>query len=295
MSIILMTSQSWAQMTRHVRSNQTDLNFNNEAPAVPAWPYRVFSDSCNFKTYKDDDNMCDNGFSPGPDSLVRLGNYFMVDSTTSGIIESVDMCFSSARGSTAQSCIVYFYKADRTTIFGQSPSFINTGATWPDTTWVYVPCPDIPYIGPFYAMVDYSVDSLPRKNYFCCSCDPWDSGYADCNGVWSLADDFFPTDCMITFLQRINVCEYGPDGIKERAIGSILIYPNPAYDIVNIVSSENINEIEMLNFLGQSIYKTDNINRMSKKVTLGDFSAGQYFVKVVTRGGTEIKKIAVIH
>jgi hypothetical protein len=224
-----------------------------------------------------------------------MGNYFPVDSNTSGTIQSVDMYFSSDEYSTAQSCIVYFYKADQTTIIGQSESFLNTGATWPDGTWVHVLCPDIPYSGSFYAMVDYTIDTLPVKNYFDCNSCPYDFSFVDCNGVWSSAWVFFGIDCVLTFLQRINICEYTPVGIKERTLSSVSVYPNPANKDINIVSAEDINKIEVLNFLGQSIYKTSDIKVKSKEIDVTGFNAGQYFVKVVTRGGMEMKKISVIH
>jgi Secretion system C-terminal sorting domain len=294
MSIIFMASIGQAQVTQRSSTDRTPLQRMNNAPSVPVWPYKVFSDSCNFKTYQEDDNTVDAGWSASRDSLIRMGNYFPLDSVTTGIIQSVDMYFSSNQYTTAQSCIIYFYKADQTTILGQSASFINTGATWPDGTWVNVLCADIPYTGSFYAMVDYKTDSVFHKNFFDSDCFE-DVGYVDRDGVWSLAESFFGVYCYISFLQRINVCEYGPDGIKEKTLSSVSVYPNPANKDINIVSAEDINKIEVLNFLGQSIYMTSNINLKSKEIDVTGFNAGQYLVKVVTRGGMEMKKISVIH
>jgi len=295
MSIILIASISQAQVALRTRADRTPLQRMNNVPAVPAWPSKAFSDSCYLKTFQDDDNLADDGWSPDPESLIRMGNYFPVDSNTSGTIQSVDMYFSQYSTSTAQSCIIYFYKADKTTIIGQSESFINTGATWPDGNWVHVLCPDIPYSGSFYAMVDYTIDSLPRKNYFDGNSCPYDFSFVDYNGVWSSAWVFFGIDCVITFLQRINICENTPVGIKTLTLPSISVYPNPANNIVNVVSAEDINEIEVLNFLGQSIYKTSDINLKSKEIDVSGFNTGQYVVKVVTRIGAEMKKISVLH
>ena len=90
-----------------------------------------------------------------------MGNYYPIPAYTAGVIKSVDMYFSSISGTTtAQSCIVYFYKPDHTTIIGQSAAFINNGAAWPSGTWDNVACADIPYTGPFYAMVDYTCNIL---------------------------------------------------------------------------------------------------------------------------------------
>jgi hypothetical protein len=290
-----MSSQSQAQVAQRKHALRTPLSYLNNAPSVPAWPSKVFSDSCDLKTYQDDNNLAEDGWSPDPDSLIRMGNYFPLDSGTTGVIKSIDMYFSSNQISTAQSCIVYFYKADQTTILGQSESFINTGATWPDGTWVHVLCPDIPYTGPFYAMVDYSTDSVLRKNYFDSYSCPYDFAFVDSEGSWSHAFIFFGSDCDITFLQRINICEYSPVGIKTLTLPSISVYPNPAKNVVNIVSAEDINKIEIFDFLGQSIYKTIDIKLKTSKIDVTGFSAGQYFVKVITRNGAEIKKISVKH
>jgi hypothetical protein len=264
-----------------------------------SWHFPASPDSCNLMTYIYDDSVCNDGFSP---KIGRMGNFFTIADYTTGVIKSLDMCFSSYNGSTAQSCIVYFYKADQTTIFGQSAPFVNTGAPWPAGTWVNVICPDIPYIGPFYAMVDYtSADSMPRKNFFDddgVTSPPgywWGLGYAEIDGYWKLAGHTFTMGVKATFLQRVNVCENDAVGIKELSPGSISLYPNPANDVVNIVSTDDIRTIEVLNFIGQTIYKTNDVNQKVTKLDVGSFNAGEYFVKITTMSGIETTKVTVIH
>ena len=82
-----------------------------------------------------------------------MGNYFPISSGAGGVIKSLDMAFSSNASTTTQSIIAYFYKPDQTTIFGQSPAFMNTGATWPALTWDNVVINDLNYTGPFYVML----------------------------------------------------------------------------------------------------------------------------------------------
>jgi hypothetical protein len=258
-------------------------------------------DSCNLKTYVYDDSIALDGFSYGMASSLRIGNYFPIADYTSGVIKSVDMCFSQYVSSTAQSCIVYFYKSDQTTIFGQSPPFINTGATWPAGTWVNVTCPDIPYTGPFYAMVDYTITALPLKNLF--DDDgvtsfpeyPWGLGYVEQNGTWGLVGIVFAYGEKVTFLQHVNVCENEAVGIKELSPGSISLYPNPANDFVNIISKNDIRTIEVLNYIGQTIYKTNDVNLKVTKLDVAGFNAGEYFVKITTMSGIKTTKVTVIH
>lgn len=101
--------------------------------------------------------------------IIELFNYsllIIIYNTSIIIIKSVDMSFSSTSSSSSQSCILYFFKVDKTTIFGQSDPFNNNGAPWPGSAKVHVICPDIPYSGPFYAMVSYFSSASPIKNYF---------------------------------------------------------------------------------------------------------------------------------
>jgi hypothetical protein len=255
-------------------------------------------DSCNLKTYVYDDSIALDGFSYGMASSLRIGNYFPIADYTSGVIKSVDMCFTSDSSTTAQSCIVYFYKSDQTTIFGQSDPFINTGATWPAFTWINIPCPDIPYTGPFYAMVDYTIAEPPYKNFFCCTSQlpsgSIDLGFVNIQGEWYKVGSFFDYS-LETFLQHVNVCENDAVGIKELSPGSISLYPNPANDIVNIASTKDIRTIEVLNYIGQTIYKTNDVNLKVTKLDVGSFKAGEYFVKITTMSGIKTTKITVIH
>ena len=261
------------------------------------WHSPASPDSCDLMRYQYDSNYCNDGFTT---TIGRMGNYFPIDYYTSGIIKSVDMCFSSIDSvTTAQSCIIYFYKSDQTTIFGQSDPFLNAGATWPSSTWINVPCPDIPYTGAFYAMVDYTSSSF--KNFF--DDDETTSppgywlglGYVEQNGIWGLVGMTFTMGVKATFLQRLNVCENEAVGIKELSPGSISLYPNPASVVVNIASAKDIRTIEVLNYIGQTIYRTNDVNLKITKLDVSSFNAGEYFVKITTMSGIETTKVTVIH
>lgn len=296
MLIVVLSTLVFASQNR-----ATGLRDDGHLISTVTWHSPASPDSCNFKLYKYDDGKAEDAFTyTAPGTLVRIGNFFLIADSISGVIKSVKMYFSSYSRDSAQSCIVYFYKADQTTIFGQSPAFINTGAPWPADTCITVTCPDIPYTGPFYAMVDYTITTLPYKNYFDVDLTstfpgfPLGLGFADINGVWNIAG----YDWLVgssTFLQRVNVCENGVVGIEELSPGSISLYPNPANDFVNIVSSDNIMTIEVLNFTGQTIYKTNDVDLKGTKLDVASFRTGEYMVKITTMNGIETKKITVIH
>jgi len=70
------------------------------------------------------------------------------------------------------------------------------------------------------------------------------------------------------------------------------VYPNPANSILNIIASENIESIEVMNLSGQ-IISAESVNAESTKVDVEAFAAGVYFVKVYTQNDVSIHKIIV--
>ena len=113
------------------------------------------------------------------------------------------------------------------TLIGQSPVFVNTAATYPAGTWVNVACPDIPYTGPFYALIDYYVPSSPIKNYLGFDGVTPQTGYpnglawVNASGVFSSAVSAFggAYGSLMTWLMRANVCVSGKD--KDAPITTI--------------------------------------------------------------------------
>jgi hypothetical protein len=381
-----------------------------------------------------DDGTAENGYTNNLTGTFRIGNFYPLTATASGVIKSFDIYFSSNANSSAQSCVIYIYKADQTTIIGQSPPFINNAGVWPAGIWVNVVCPDIPYSGPFYAMVDYSgYTSLPMKNFLDCDTQviqpgyPNGLGFMNNNGAWSPAGPFYG-NTIATFIERANVCEssskdkdapittidplqlpnnqvlshsdnapslgnisgnsnvavgappvvapnspagsqllgynvyrthddsingnfyivnsgYVQDttyadphansthlnsswkyyvtvvfqdslnpghivcepasdtitinfpavGINDQANSSISVYPNPANDLVYVVSTNDIKKIEVLNYIGQMVYTNNDVNLKKVQLNVTSFKSGVYFVKITTNSGIKTTKVTVTH
>jgi hypothetical protein len=72
----------------------------------------------------------------------------------------------------------------------------------------------------------------------------------------------------------------------------VLTYPNPASDEINVVSSENMNKIEIINMLGQIVFQK-KLNNKNLKVNTSNFNKGNYFVKIYTDKGETTKKVIV--
>ncbi|MBR5984100.1 MAG: T9SS type A sorting domain-containing protein [Bacteroidales bacterium] len=68
-------------------------------------------------------------------------------------------------------------------------------------------------------------------------------------------------------------------GIEENANLQISIFPNPATDILNITSSETISEIEIVNALGQVVYRTE-VNADNAVCDVEGLKAGVYVVRI---------------
>jgi len=399
----------------------TDLTFDD--PVIDQDVYLTWTspncptiEECTPQYFQWDGNVVTNGTSINPGYDIKMGNVFPVNAAMSGLIQSIDMYFSSSASSSSQECIIYFYDAAENLI-GTSDPFMNPGAAWPAGTWVNVPIADIPFTGPFYALVDYAVTSTPFKNYFV-----WDGvttvplttglAWTSIDGVFGNAADAFGYAYPMTFLQRGTLCVYAKDGpevitfdpsiipanqngtlvsgagvdfganmnvqssgqptgiisgpgmrgdaaellgynvfrsddeqvtwdklnttpipdttyadmnvsfgwhyyyvtsvfdkcespasniidvdvisgINDLSNGTIKIYPNPATEIVNVQSDFTILDIEVMNFLGQTVYTQRSVDMKTTKINVSSLQAGVYFVKVTTQQGVRAVKITV--
>jgi len=84
-------------------------------------------------------------------------------------------------------------------------------------------------------------------------------------------------------------------GMNDLTNNSVSLYPNPANDVVNVVSTNDIKTIEVLNYIGQTVYSNKNVNLKTLKLNVTGFTAGVYFVKVTTASGIKTTKITVTH
>jgi hypothetical protein len=83
--------------------------------------------------------------------------------------------------------------------------------------------------------------------------------------------------------------------MNELTNGQIMIYPNPATEVVNMKSDYTITGIDVMNFVGQTVYTMSNVDAKTAKINVTTFKAGVYFVKVSTTEGIRTVKITVTH
>lgn len=84
-------------------------------------------------------------------------------------------------------------------------------------------------------------------------------------------------------------------GINELNNSQIMVYPNPATEVVYVKSDYRINTVEIMNYVGQTVNTISNIDVNNMKINVATLKAGVYFVKVTTTEGVRSVKITVTH
>jgi hypothetical protein len=104
-----------------------------------------------------DDGTAENGWAINPGYLAWIGNEFPIDPSFSGVIQSVDVWFGWGYG--VPGLTIDIFDGARNLV-GSSDPF-----TTPSENWTNIPLDNIPFDGPFYAMVKYDMLTT-QTNYF---------------------------------------------------------------------------------------------------------------------------------
>ena len=135
-------------------------------------------------------------------------------------------------------------------------------------------------------------------------------GFGVFSGLGTTIDNIFVNNFFVTGLDELTSYDFyvqsictgntsnwiGPFNettlnIKENFSNKVFIYPNPNDKIFNIQSSANMNTIEILDILGNSI-QTINTQSVSIQINIKDKPSGIYFLKInLINGNSVIKRI----
>ncbi len=86
------------------------------------------------------------------------------------------------------------------------------------------------------------------------------------------------------------------DAIDDPALANaISVYPNPSNNIVNVVSSADIQRVTMMNYVGQIVFDQKVVEDNDLQIGVAGFDVGVYIVKVETSIGIYVKKITVVN
>jgi len=83
-----------------------------------------------------------------------------------------------------------------------------------------------------------------------------------------------------------------PVGIEGGNKVGLMIYPNPAKDILNISSNENIKNIKAVNITGKTVLNIST-NSKTQKVSLSNLAKGVYMFTIATETQTITEKVIV--
>jgi hypothetical protein len=85
-----------------------------------------------------------------------------------------------------------------------------------------------------------------------------------------------------------------PTGISPATTEGIKVYPNPASNFINVVTTSETRQITLVNYLGQVVRSVTVSGAESLKLDVSSFESGIYFVKVTAQDGSEsVERITV--
>ena len=111
-----------------------------------------------------------------------------------------------------------------------------------------------------------------------------------------LANGSIDFSFLIIFLLPILliILTYNISGL-EILENKIKIYPNPTNGIINIKALNDINNITLLNYLGNQLLRVENKNNNQdiKRIDLSNFVKGIYFIQIEHNNQLSIFKITL--
>ena len=72
----------------------------------------------------------------------------------------------------------------------------------------------------------------------------------------------------------------------------MLVYPNPAYNYVNVQANLNIYRLTIYNHIGQVVAE-QMVNNNSARVNTADLESGVYFIRMETANGYTTQKLVI--
>jgi hypothetical protein len=119
--------------------------------------------------------------------------------------------------------------------------------------------------------------------------------------VWS-NDNVVTAEFEMESVYNSYVSDVYPDNDGEFSVvyitkGAIpteemVVYPNPATDVINIASPYDISNVTIYNYVGQPVYSWV-VNSSNVRVNSNDFKAGIYIIRIQTCRGIETHKVTI--
>ena len=81
--------------------------------------------------------------------------------------------------------------------------------------------------------------------------------------------------------------------VNRQEDGTISLFPNPATEIVNITSNVAMNQLTLMNYVGQVVYVGNFNNLFSIELSTTSYEAGVYLVQITTDSGVTTKRVVI--
>jgi hypothetical protein len=82
-------------------------------------------------------------------------------------------------------------------------------------------------------------------------------------------------------------------GVNEQGVNEyIMVYPNPASDVLRISSNGDIQHVRLMNSVGQVVFD-QVLNTAKTQISVANFESGIYMIQVETQVGTTTQKIII--
>ncbi|MES2487368.1 MAG: T9SS type A sorting domain-containing protein, partial [Bacteroidota bacterium] len=79
-------------------------------------------------------------------------------------------------------------------------------------------------------------------------------------------------------------------GVDGFGLSRLVVYPNPALDVITVTNGNVITKVAVTNLLGQTVL-TQNVNAETTQVNLSGLAAGTYILQVATANASTNVKI----
>jgi len=242
-------------------------------------------------TFIYDDGSGENGWFINPDFINWLGNYCPVGNTTGGVIKSVEVFFlKNTNGENLKLSVDIISTGG--TVLGSSALFTAVSGSW-----ITVNLPDVPFLGPFYAMVKWN--KLSAISHFL---------GMDNNGPLAAQDQeryFDGTSFQKlsemgvsdpgNFMIRVKTVIDPAAGTDEPLLPQISVYPNPTSGVVNLHSEDPVRKVRITDVSGKTVKRLEGIDARELTIDLGGLPRGIYFLLADTGRGTTATRISVLH
>lgn len=84
--------------------------------------------------------------------------------------------------------------------------------------------------------------------------------------------------------------EEAATSVKNLTADAVKLYPNPADNVLHIVSNTDISRVEVYNLLGQNVMSKTTVSKQAE-LNISDLDAGMYIIKVYGEKGAETRRL----